>query len=85
MENDNHLHISNACGIPILLRAGSSDRGVHPWFTRRMLRMAGEVCGGAAAARVLVQQGGASTSSSSTSTSCAVGADGSTDAKCASA
>lgn len=45
LENDNSLHLDNACGIPMLLRVGTEDKGVHPWFTRRMLRQAGEVCG----------------------------------------
>eukprot|EP00928_Gymnodinium_smaydae_P032630 TRINITY_DN23578_c0_g1_i1.p1 TRINITY_DN23578_c0_g1~~TRINITY_DN23578_c0_g1_i1.p1 ORF type:complete len:675 (-),score=77.45 TRINITY_DN23578_c0_g1_i1:91-2079(-) len=37
-ENENSLFASNLRGMPALVRVGSRDRAVQPWFGRRMAR-----------------------------------------------
>ena len=34
-----HFIIFHAKGIPILMRIGSEDKTVHPYYSRRMLRL----------------------------------------------
>ena len=38
-ENKCESHVSNLKGIPCLARVGSNDQVVHPWWTRRMIRL----------------------------------------------
>merc|ERR1712130_617712 len=43
VENSADLFVSNLAGIPVLIRVGSNDQSVHPWFSRRMYRLLKEV------------------------------------------
>jgi len=38
-ENDADKHVSNLHGVPIMIRIGTADRTVHPYYTRCMFRL----------------------------------------------
>ena len=42
-DNGCELHVSNLKGIPCLARVGAIDQVVHPWWTRRMVRLLHEL------------------------------------------
>ena len=39
-ENMVDISISNLAGMPLLIRTGADDKAVHPWYSRRMVRLA---------------------------------------------